>query len=658
MRNVAVMLLLLVLGAELIFSVRRLSQTVDESVHLYAGFQYWKRGDFGVNPEHPPLVKLAAAAALVPTAAESPQPESGATKASGTRAAIPFLYRNAVPWEELLFRGRLGASIFAYLGALTLFLMGREMFGFGVGILALTLFGFEPNLLAHGSLVTTDMGLTASILLTVYGFYRYVKAPSLARLLLSGVAVALALTTKHSGLVVIGLLPLLATWELGGCMRNRDWRRAAKLLGAVVLVLLIGYLGLWAAYGFDYDARPGDLALSPTLEAYASDLGVGLDSRLIQLAAKWRLLPESYLWGLVDVRIATGGRVTYLLGKVYETGQWFYFPVALVVKSTLPMLLLLALLPFAICRGVARELWFVTVPAALFLGSGIASGLNIGLRHVLPIFPFLLLLAGFSAYRLAARGRMFACCAGILFLFHAGSSLAAFPNYLTYSNEAFGGPGQTHRYLSNADADWGESLIQIREYLAANKQTPCWFAYRAAALDLGYFQIPCVILQNGLRGTEVSPFPPTVEGTLLVSTNEIAGQAWGPGELNPYAAYGRRTPDVLIANSVAVFHGKHDISLASALNHARRSFRALGQNRIEAALADGGIGAELAPNNAEARAALCLALLTAQRNAEAEPHCKAALMIADRVYPQYQYLRIPAIRTLAQRLSHPPPSAQ
>ncbi len=144
----------------------------------------------------------------------------------------------------------------------------------------------------------------------------------------------------------------------------------------------------------------------------------------------------------------------------------------------------------------------------------------------------------------------------------------AYPNYLAYSNELVGGPKHTYRLMSDANSDWGQSLIKVRRYLEHDRAQTCWFAYRVPRIELRDVGIPCAALQGGLRGVVRPPYPSSIEGMLLVSTNEIDGQAWGPGELNPYQEFSKQIPDSVIANTVLVFHGKFDISLASALNHA------------------------------------------------------------------------------------------
>ena len=195
---------MLVLLIELIVPAYRQSATFDEGCHTLAGYSYWTRGDFGINPENPPLVKLLAAVPLLPMSLRYSPPPQTFFKVSCLVGGGQFLYSNNA--DTMLFRARMAAATLTILAALLVFAVASEMFAPAVGLLALLLFVFEPNLIAHGSLVTTDMGMTLFLLATVYSFYRYVKNATVPRLLLTGLSVGFALASKHSAIL---LLPVL-----------------------------------------------------------------------------------------------------------------------------------------------------------------------------------------------------------------------------------------------------------------------------------------------------------------------------------------------------------------------------------------------------------------------------------------------------------------
>src|ERR1041384_235448 len=325
---VAVCILLIVLGLQLFFSVRRESQTWDEGNHIFTGYRSWTHGDFGLNPEHPPLVKLFATAPLLWSQPKSPALEERFFKEDAFLRGKEFLYQNDP--DKILAQTRTAAAILTLLTALVVFFGTREMFGTGAAFIALTLVTFDPNLLAHGALITTDVGLACFMFLSVYMFYRFVKSPSALRLIVAGMSVGLVLAVKHTGLLVLPILFLLTLCELFGANRGR---RALKLIGALALSMLIGWVVLWSTYRFRYDARPNGLLLNPPLAAYIEGLKP-YEAWPIRMAARFHLLPESYLYGLADVKLTANYYTSSVPGKVYAHNVWFYFPVAFLIKST------------------------------------------------------------------------------------------------------------------------------------------------------------------------------------------------------------------------------------------------------------------------------------------------------------------------------------
>ena len=446
-RILALCILLIVLSLQLFFSVRRESQTWDEGNHIFTGYRSWTHGDYGLNPEHPPLVKLFVTVPLLWSQPKSPALEERFFKEDAFLRGKEFLYQNDP--DKILARTRTAAAILTLLTALVVFFGTRGMFGTGAAFIALTLLTFDPNILAHGALITTDVGLACFMFLSVYMFYRFVKSPSALRLIVAGVAVGLVLAAKHTGLLVLPILFLLTLCEIIG-------NRTFKLLGSLALIALIGWLVLWSTYRFRYDARPNGLQLNPPLAAYVEGLKP-YEAWPISTAARLHLLPESYLYGLVDVKLTANYYTSYVLGKVYAHNVWFYFPVAFLIKSTVGVLALFLLsLGVVVTRRLKywREILFLLVPVIFYLLVALTVGMNIGVRHILVVYVFLYVLIGGAMWALITKNRKWAYAVGVLLLVHAASSVKAFPNYIPYSNELWGGPSQTHKYLTDSNSDW------------------------------------------------------------------------------------------------------------------------------------------------------------------------------------------------------------
>ena len=172
--------LLAILVLQLALSISQESITWDEDDHLYSGYMSLKTGDFGLNPEHPPMVKMLAALPLLGMDLKVPPLQRRDFKHEAFLDGKEFLFKNDA--NTMLFRARMTASMLTVLLAVLVFLAAQEMFSTGAAFMALTLLVFDPNLLAHGALVTTDAGLSCFLFASVYAFYRYVKTPTAWRL--------------------------------------------------------------------------------------------------------------------------------------------------------------------------------------------------------------------------------------------------------------------------------------------------------------------------------------------------------------------------------------------------------------------------------------------------------------------------------------------
>jgi 4-amino-4-deoxy-L-arabinose transferase-like glycosyltransferase len=642
----AAVCLLLILWGQLILSARRESQTWDEACHIFAGYNYWTNGNFGDNPEHPPLVKLLATLPLLRLPLKVPPHPSVFAKEEDFLTATQFVYSNDA--EMILLRTRTAAALLTMLLAVLVFATAKEMFGTVPAFIALILLVFEPNILAHGAVVTTDVGVSCFLLATVYAFYRYAKKPTAARLVLTGVAAGLALATKHSAILIVPILIALAACELA--LRRQQSRsaqgailskQALRMTGALVVIGVLAVAVLWSFYGFHFLPRPG-VDASARLTEYAGKLKNPVQARMILSSAKLHLLPQSYLYGLADVGFTADFSHTYLLGTVYPHGRWFYFPVAFAIKTTLGLLILLALIPFALARSrieCSRELLFLIIPAAIYFFVAMGSGMNIGVRHILPVYPFLMILAAWGAWRLIQRQRRWVYVVVLVLLWNVVSCARTFPVYLAYSNELWGGPSQTYKYLSDSNADWGQQLWATRKYLDSRQVKNCWFAYFAeVVVDPTYYGVTCKPLTT-IASVWLQPtidVPASVDGPVLISAGVLSGYEFGPGELNPYDQFLHLQPTAVIEDGLFVYDGHFDIPLASALNHVTRAQLAVQANHLDEALAEAQAAATLAPRSARAEAELGDVLRRLQRPDEARQAFQKALDAAETVRPEFQ----------------------
>ena len=644
--------LLVVLGLQLFFSVRRESQTWDEANHIFTGYRTWTHADFGLNPEHPPLVKLLATVPLLRSDLKSPALEERFFKEDAFLRGKEFLYQNDP--EKILARTRTVAATLTLLAALVLFFATREMFGSGSAFIALTLLTFDPNFLAHGALITTDVGLTCFMLLSVYMFYRYLKSPTALRLIAAGVAVGLVLAVKHTGLLVLPILFLLTICELFiGGRRGSISRQLVKLFGSFALIAAIGLVVLWSLYGFRYAARPDGLQLNPPLAEYVK----GLEPREawpISTAARFHVLPESYLYGLADVRLTANYYTSYVLGKVYPHGVWFYFPVAFLVKSTVGVLALL-LLSFGVVamRRLThwREIVFLIVPVIFYLIVALTVGMNIGVRHIIVVYAFLYALIGGATWALIRTSRRWAYVVGVFLLVHAASSVKAFPNYIPYANELWGGPSQTHKYLTDSNSDWGQQLKSIKQYLDQRGVKDCWFLYFAAGVaEPNYYGIPCKPLPtiSTLWLNLPIDVPASINGPVLISASNLSGVEFGPGPLDPYGQFKLLKPSAVIDNGVFVFEGTFEVPLVAAISRTQKAYNLLQEKQLDLALQEAHAAVALAPDSIQTNNALGDVLRAMGQPQQARASYEKSLDLAKRIEPEFQTRSLPGIEERLQ----------
>ena len=644
-----VALLLGILLIQLAFSTRRNSITWDEDDHIYAGYMSWKQADFGLNPEHPPLVKLVAAIPLLNMPLKMPVLQDRFFKHEAFLGGKDFLFKNNA--DAMLFRARLAVSTFTLLLGLLVFLAAQEMFGTAAAFIALTLLVFDPNLLAHGAVVGTDVGLSCFTFASIYAFYRYTKAPSAWRLLITGIATGLALASKHTGILVLPMLLLLAICEL---LRNkrtsgnqdairvptgkRAWQLAIALaaIGAIALVIL------WSAYGFRYPARAEGRQLNPPLSSFVQTLSRPREVRLLQTVAHFHLLPESYIYGLADVRIMSDFYTSFLLGRIYPHGVWFYFPVAFSIKSSLSFLILLLIALWTVTsrRLTAwREILVLTIPPGFYLIVAMSSGMNIGVRHILPMYPFLWILIAGASYTLIQHSRRWTYLVVALLVFQIISTSRTYPAYIAYANELWGGPSHAYRLLSDSNSDWGQQLKDVKRYLDQRGVKDCWFIYFGeGVVDATYYRIPCRPLPtaDSLWVNEPANAPPVIDGTVLISAGDLSGFEFGPGPLNPYEQFKSLRPVAVIDYGVFVYDGHFAIPLAASISHAQKAQALLEAHSLPEALAEVQQAVALAPDAVKPNALLGDIFAAMQRPEEAHASYEKALILAKTIEPEFQ----------------------
>jgi len=319
---------------QLPFSVRQLSQTADEATHLYSGYRYLKCGDLTLSLEHPPLAKVIAAAPLLAmNFAVNCAPFKG-TDLQQAFAGLTWLYSQN--WPAALSSARMAVSVFTVGLCLLVWITARRMFGLTTAIVAGLLLIFEPNVLAHGSLIMTDVPVTCMLLFAVLGFYLWVRQRTILFFLLTALAMGLTLLAKDSGVVVV---PILGALAIADALAQPEgvrpkWQLALRNLLAVALISVLALGIVWAGYGMRFGAYPAGAQLQdprPTAPSASQRVLLKLGDR--------HLLPQAYLEGFARTSaISNQSSVAFVAGKTYLHAPWFSTPFNFLIRNTAAML--------------------------------------------------------------------------------------------------------------------------------------------------------------------------------------------------------------------------------------------------------------------------------------------------------------------------------
>jgi hypothetical protein len=506
--------------------------TVDEVVHMPAGITYWQKGTFRLYHHNPPLIKLVAglpviwAGPVVEPIYQMPSwrsPEPSQTTFSQTFAIV-----NANRYFELFQLARLMMPLFSIVGGLTVFAWSHRLYGVWGGFLSLALWVFCPNILAHARLITSDLGATALGVMGTYVFWRYLVKPNWRWAAFAGIALGLAQLTKFSMVLLYAVWPVLWLVRLWLVVRGgerltsigRSLVQGVLIVGLSVLTIDTGYF--FEGVGIPLGDRTYEFG-SRTLTRPVTDPDVvrpNSKNPLFDAAWQFRVnrfrgtwlerlpspLPAHYLLGFDEQKIETEGiprRFTkvaragkeqiaeqraipegpgderdaypvYLNGQLRRTGWWYYYLLALVYKVPEGTWLLvgLSVAILAVVRR-SRERWadeiaLWTVPLVVLVSMSFFTDINLGLRYVLPIAPYVFIATGKVAPWVLGLPGWWKRLMGSVIVGSLGLTIASclwiYPSYLAYFNWVSGGPDRQPARLIDSNLDWGQDLVGLQAW--------------------------------------------------------------------------------------------------------------------------------------------------------------------------------------------------
>lgn len=556
------------------------SQTTDEAVHLSAGRSYWQTGSWRLNPEHPALFKLWATLPLV-LLPHTQIPTNTESWRSGNEWSIgaEYLYLSpAQTWYDgrvLLWLGRF-QMILIWLGlATTIALWTWRRWGPWASLVATSLLAYDPNFLGHGHLVTNDVAVAGAYLLTWLVLRRMVERPSWRTLGWLSLVFAAAQLTKYSAVILWPLVPLVmvvARWyrQPGG-----SWHWIGR---TVLSFLVVTSLATWMTYGFridriDHDPRIAQLwserqqlvahqavqTVPPLIQTFihlsdpATATGKILDGfQHLSIPAYW------YWRGFFSATSHNYyGHAAYLLGRASTLGWWYYFPVAVYVKTPI---VLLAVLAVAIILFVSRFIhdlrrrrpwrelvpfdWWITVwpPLVFFLWS-MTSHINIGVRHIFPSYVFFPLAGGWLITQLASwRPRLVAVVSSAVVVTTVTVATAAWPHTIAYYNGLIDGTAQGHRYVLDSNLDWNQDIWRLQKFLQAQHFPEVHLALFGSIPSGNIFPTTLPVLGDQDIRAGIQP-----SGVIVISDGQLYNLD------GPFGWLRSMTPQWRVSSSISVF---------------------------------------------------------------------------------------------------------
>ena len=545
-----------------IFSYTQKSATYDEPLHLTAGFAALTRRDYRMDPTHPPLVRMWAALPLLwipDTRFDSAQVDPLTqiqTMVRQNSLAHDFLYHGGNA-DRVLNGARFMTVLLGALLGYLIFLWTEEWLGFPAAVLALVFYIVSPNLSAHAALVTTDIGVSCFFFGTIYFWWRTARAFTPLNVVGSVLFFTLSILTKFSALLLIPTGALL----LGFAATRREaltWRRLALLAG---LTAVVAWVAIWVIYGLRYEPSGTRGWLFDAHKVAGVQREVPVLASLLSWIDAHRLLPNAFTQGLVYCVSLSENAVAYLGGEISDSGWWYYFPLAILVKTPVAKLaLVLTGVVVLAWRLRARQMVWdalcILVPPAIYLGYAMTTGINIGLRHVLPISAFMTVIAAVAGHEILLRierrwlrfGTLVAAVGAWVVAF-----ASVYPNTLTFFNVVAGGPGRGLEYLADSNLDWGQGLKQLKKWMDENGVPRINLAYFGIA-DPKYHGISCVLLPGVSDYLKERIGKPELPGYVVISQTLASGASLAPELRDFYEGFERLEPLAVIGDTLKVYH--------------------------------------------------------------------------------------------------------
>jgi 4-amino-4-deoxy-L-arabinose transferase-like glycosyltransferase len=575
--------------------------TFDEPEHLVGAWIQSHYDDFRCNPEDPPLWKFWAVAG---TSASELRIDRSIPWWNGMLdniivqgSFIPAtLYSKGTDVNAIVAAARARMAVLAVALGAVIGWWAWRLGGALAGVVAVAAFSLDPNFLAHGPLIKNDIAMTLVFLVFAVLVWLVGKRATLARGIALGLVMGAALTTKFSGVLVFPMLFVAlagralmpGSWPVFRTRANLPGRRIALAAGLFLGCALIAYLFTWGCYGFRFgpssDPRQlftrqelmdgvgqNEIALrnrnSPgvggdDLERLSRERVLSVPDRLYVWADENRVLPQAWIRGFYYTWGRSLIRGTFLCGQISYTGWWYYFPLAFLFKTPVATLIALGLAAVAwiLIRSAAGR-WticaFVVCPLIYGLVA-IWGNLNLGLRHIFPVYPFAFIFLGVVAARLwRIRPRLTGVVAGILAIGLAAETARAYPDYIAYFNAAAGGERGGFKLLGDSNLDWGQDLPLLAQWEKEHPGIQIYLCYFGGA-NPAYYGVHCLGAPGTMAPSD-QQIPNELPKILAISATDLQGSPLTGAQQAFYAPLKGRTPIAVLGGSIYLFDQVDDL---------------------------------------------------------------------------------------------------
>jgi len=545
--NFIALLLLSIMGLIAFASYQGDSLTMDELSHIPAGYSYVSQQDFRINPEHPPLIKDLAGFPLLFLDVNFPSDDAAWTEPVNGQwwYGWKLLFNSNNNADLMIFWARLPMIFILLSLGFILFWWVKKEFDKKTALLVLALFSFSPTLIAHGKLVTTDVGAALGFLIGIIAWIWLLRNPSLKNAFITGIAFGFCMLLKFSLVLLIPTVGIMAIVYALLHKKNLLYYIGLSVLAGIVgviFMILPVYLFHVANYPVSRQLRDTQDLLSSSPMPLLRDIVVWMSDKPVL-----RALGHYFLGLLMATQRTAFGNTVYFLGMVSGSGWWYYFPVVYFLKTPLALHILTFLaLALALWLGLKKAPWseqplqrmkncisehFPEFSMALFMmiywGTSITGNLNIGVRHILPVFPFVYILIsrgiieGVAKIENPAYKKTVWYLVVALIIWYAFSSLSTFPHYIPYFSKVVGGTDNGYRYVVDSNYDWGQDLKRLRKWVDENNIQKIKIDYFGGA-DVSYY--------FGEKAERVDARSELQKGYLAISATHLMG---GQGEPVP-----------------------------------------------------------------------------------------------------------------------------